>query len=58
MFNRESGEFISALANKDGSRFWGSIWRYGYILTAAIPVFSYYYFFVRHHRLTLEKMAD
>lgn len=44
MFNRESGEFISALADKDGDRFWGSIWRYGFILTAAIPVYSYYYF--------------
>jgi len=27
MFNRESGEFISALADQDGERFWGSIWR-------------------------------
>ena len=44
MFNRESGEFISALADKDSSRFWGSIWRYGYILTAAIPIFSCYYY--------------
>jgi putative ATP-binding cassette transporter len=44
LFNRESGEFISALADKDSSRFWGSIWRYALILTAAIPVFSYYYF--------------
>ena len=44
LFNRESGEFISALADKDTSRFWGSIWRYALILTAAIPVFSYYYF--------------
>lgn len=44
MFNRESGEFISALADQDGARFWGSIWRYGYILTAAIPIFSYFYF--------------
>jgi len=44
LFNRESGEFISALADKDSSRFWGSIWRYGLILTAAIPVFSFYYF--------------
>ncbi|MCM0036392.1 MAG: ABC transporter ATP-binding protein/permease [Burkholderiaceae bacterium] len=44
MFNRESGEFISALADQDGSRFWGSIWRYGYILTAAITIFSYFYF--------------
>jgi putative ATP-binding cassette transporter len=44
MFNRESGEFISALADQDSARFWGSIWRYGYILTAAIPIFSYFYF--------------
>lgn len=44
LFNRESGEFISALADKDGSRFWGSIWRYAFILTAAIPIYSYYYY--------------
>ena len=44
LFNRESGEFISALADKDGSRFWGSIWRYALILTAAIPVYSFYYY--------------
>lgn len=44
LFNRESGEFISALADKDGSRFWSSIWRYAIILTAAIPIYSYYYF--------------
>ncbi len=44
LFNRESGEFISALADQDGSRFWSSIWRYGYILTAAIPIYSFFYF--------------
>lgn len=44
LFNRESGEFISALADKDSTRFWSSIWRYGYILTAAIPIYSFYYF--------------
>lgn len=44
LFNRDSGEFISALADKDSTRFWSSIWRYGYILTAAIPIYSFYYF--------------
>ena len=44
LFNRESGEFISALADKDSLRFWDSIWRYAFILTAAIPVYSYYYY--------------
>lgn len=44
LFNRESGEFISALADKDGTRFWDSIWRYAFILTAAIPIYSYYYY--------------
>lgn len=44
LFNRESGEFISALAVKDSSRFWDSIYRYAFILTAAIPIYSYYYF--------------
>lgn len=44
LFNREYGEFISALADKDSLRFWDSIWRYAFILTAAIPVYSYYYY--------------
>lgn len=44
LFNRESGEFISALADKDSVRFWESIKRYAIILAAAIPVYSLYYF--------------
>lgn len=44
LFNRETGEFISALADKDANRFWDSIWRYAFILTAAIPVYSFYYY--------------
>ena len=44
LFNRESGEFISALADRDVNRFWDSIFRYGVILAAAIPVYSFYYY--------------
>jgi putative ATP-binding cassette transporter len=44
LFNRETGEFISALADKDAERFWSSIWRYAIILSAAIPIYSFYYY--------------
>jgi putative ATP-binding cassette transporter len=44
LFNRETGEFISALADKDADRFWSSIWRYAIILSAAIPIYSFYYY--------------
>ena len=44
LFNRESGEFISALADRNVDRFWQSITRYAIILAAAIPVYSLYYF--------------
>lgn len=44
LFNQESGEFISALADTDSQRFWQSIQRYAIILAAAIPVYSLYYY--------------
>lgn len=44
LFNHETGEFISALADKDANRFWSSIQRYAVILVAAIPIYSFYYF--------------
>lgn len=44
LFNQQTGEFISALASKDADRFWSSIWRYAAILTAAVPIYSLYYF--------------
>ncbi|WP_309678299.1 ABC transporter ATP-binding protein/permease [Polaromonas sp.] len=44
LFNQETGEFTSALAARDGSRFWASIWRYTAILVAAVPIYALYYF--------------
>ena len=42
LFNQETGEFTSALAAGDATRFWSSIWRYAAILVAAVPVYALY----------------
>ncbi len=42
LFNQETGEFTSALAAGDATRFWSSIWRYAAILVAAVPVYGLY----------------
>jgi putative ATP-binding cassette transporter len=44
LFNRESGEFTSALAAGDGGRFWVSIRLYSIILVAAVPVYALYFY--------------
>ena len=44
LFNRLSGEFISALAAKDGDRFWTSIRECLVILVAAVPIYAFYYY--------------
>ncbi|MCV2369929.1 ABC transporter ATP-binding protein/permease [Roseateles oligotrophus] len=44
LFNHETGEFTSALAARDSSRFWASIRRYTLILLAAVPIYALYYF--------------
>ena len=44
LFNQETGEFTSALAARDASRFWASIWRYTVILVAAVPIYALYYY--------------
>ena len=44
LFNQETGEFTSALAARDGDRFWASIWRYTAILVAAVPIYALYYY--------------
>lgn len=44
LFNQETGEFTSALAARDGPRYWDSIWRYAAILGAAVPIYALYYF--------------
>lgn len=44
LFNHETGEFTSALAARDGPRFWSSIERFVWILLAAVPIYALYYF--------------
>lgn len=44
LFNRETGEFTSALAARDGPRYWDSIWRFAAILGAAVPIYALHYY--------------
>jgi len=44
LFNQQSGEFTSALAAKDGPRFWRSILEFFGVLVVAVPIYSYYYY--------------
>lgn len=44
LFNRETGEFTSALAARDGLRYWNSIWRFMAILGAAVPIYALHYY--------------
>jgi vitamin B12/bleomycin/antimicrobial peptide transport system ATP-binding/permease protein len=44
LFNEESGEFTSALAAKDGARFWRSIYECVVLLVVAVPIWSLYYY--------------
>jgi putative ATP-binding cassette transporter len=44
LFNQQSGEFTSALAAKDGARFWHSMLVFGIVLLAAVPIYAFYYF--------------
>ena len=43
-FNTQSGEFTSALAARDGGRFWHSIRIYLLLLLVAVPEYSAYYY--------------
>ncbi len=43
-FNRQSGEFTSALAAREGGRFWHSIRIYLLLLLVAVPEYSAYYY--------------
>src|SRR4051794_4011099 len=43
-FNRQAGEFTSALAARDAGRFWHSIRIYLLLLLAAVPEYSAYYY--------------
>jgi putative ATP-binding cassette transporter len=44
LFNREAGEFTSALASGDADRFWTSIRLYTAILVVAVPIYALYYY--------------
>ncbi|WP_066743110.1 ABC transporter ATP-binding protein/permease [Cupriavidus sp. D384] len=44
LFNRQTGEFASALAAKDADRFWYAIRIFVYVLFAAVPVYAFYYY--------------
>ena len=43
-FNRQSGEFTSALAAGDSARFWRSVRVFCGLLLVAVPIYSYYYY--------------
>jgi putative ATP-binding cassette transporter len=43
-FNEQSGEFTSALAARDGARFWHSIRVFFGLLAVAVPIYATYYF--------------
>lgn len=44
LFNRETGEFTSALAAGDSERFWTSIRLYTVILVVAVPIYALYFY--------------
>ena len=43
-FNQRAGEFTSALAARDGPRFWRSIRIFCLLLAVAVPIYSWYYY--------------
>ncbi len=44
LFNQQSGEFTSALAAKDSTRFWHSMRIFGAALVIAVPIYGFYYY--------------
>lgn len=44
LLNEQTGEFTSALAAKDGARFWSSIERCFGVLVLGVPVYAFYYY--------------
>ena len=44
MLNNQSGEMTSALAGRDGSRFWRSVRTCLFILAFAVPIYAFYYY--------------
>ncbi|KAI3591280.1 Efflux ABC transporter, permease/ATP-binding protein [Cupriavidus sp. U2] len=55
LFNRQTGEFASALAARDADRFWDAIEVFVYVLIAAVPVYAFYYY--TRHKLFLHWRA-
>lgn len=54
MLNNQTGEMTSALAARDGDRFWASVWACLGILAFAVPIYAFYYYmrdaFANHWR--------
>jgi putative ATP-binding cassette transporter len=44
MLNDQSGEMTSALAAKDGDRFWKSVKMCLFVLAFAVPIYAFYYY--------------
>jgi vitamin B12/bleomycin/antimicrobial peptide transport system ATP-binding/permease protein len=44
MLNNQAGEMTSALAAKDGDRFWGSVRACLFVLAFAVPIYAFYYY--------------
>lgn len=44
LFNEQTGEFTSALAARDGERFWYSIQKCLAILVVGVPIYAFYYY--------------
>jgi putative ATP-binding cassette transporter len=44
MLNNQAGEMTSALAGKNGDRFWTSVRACLFILTFAVPIYAFYYY--------------
>ncbi|WP_082565487.1 ABC transporter ATP-binding protein/permease [Duganella sp. Root1480D1] len=44
MLNNQSGEMTSALAGRDGDRFWKSVRACLFILAFAVPIYAFYYY--------------
>lgn len=44
LFNHQSGEFTSALAERNGPRFWHSIRIFFLLLVVGVPIDAYYYY--------------
>jgi putative ATP-binding cassette transporter len=44
LFNEQSGELTSALAGRDGARFWHSIRLFCVLLVFAVPIYAFYYY--------------